>query len=193
MTMTNEEIVFSVNQCLNGRTESFSPIVRHFQARITNLCLYYLKTPSEAEDAAAEVFIKAYGALATYNPQYHFSTWLYKIATNHSLQLIRRKNREQRYLDSLTEKGTSGNSDYRMVEQKCPEQIFFIEFRQEALREAIHNLPTEYRTALQLKYGDGLSYRDISAIMDIPVNTVGSLISRGKKVLRAQLNNGGAK
>ena len=183
ITMKNEEIIFAVKQCLNGRTNAFSPIVQHFQKRIYHLCLQLLETPQDAEDAAAEVFIKSYNALHTFDPQYNFSTWIFKIAVNHSLGILRKQKRERHYLDSLTQSPARSG----LTEPQSPADIFFNRSQQNALKTAIDTLPGKYRTALMLKYHEGLSYEQIGDIMDIPVNTVGSLILRGKNALRETL------
>jgi RNA polymerase sigma-70 factor (ECF subfamily) len=178
--MKSEEIIFSVKQCLNGRTDAFSPIVRHFQERIFFLCLHFLGTRQDAEDAAADIFINAYNALDTFNPQYKFSTWLFKIAVNRSLEILRKQKRERNYLDSLSE----SPDDSRAAGPHSPADVFFKNSRQKSLENALNTLPEKYRTALMLKYHEGFSYQQISDIMDMPVNTVGSLILRGKKELR---------
>jgi RNA polymerase sigma factor (sigma-70 family) len=179
--MTNNEIVLLVNECLAGKRESYSPIIRCFQGKIFALCFHFMGTSPDAEDAAMEVFIKAYRKLKGYNPQYAFSTWLFKIAVNHCIGLLRRQKREKEYLD------TQRSNPARTIEANSPEVIFFKDTRQTALENAVNSLPVKYRTALILKYQQDLSYRQISEIMEIPVNTVGSLILRGKKELREVL------
>jgi RNA polymerase sigma-70 factor (ECF subfamily) len=181
MTMKNDEIIFSVKQCLNGRTEAFAHIIRQFQEKIHRLCLHYLGTAQDAEDAAAEVFVKAYKALNTFNPQYKFSTWIFKIAVNHSLQILRRQKLEKDYLVS------EFSDESRLAETNSPDHVFFKDAQKESLDKAIKTLPVNYRTALLLKYGEGFSYKQIGDIMEIPVNTVGSLVLRGKKELRERI------
>lgn len=183
MTMKNEEIVFAVKQCLNGRTEAFSRIIRQFQKKIYYMCLHFLGTPQDAEDAAADIFIKAYNALGTFNPQYNFSTWIFKIAVNRSLEILRRQKRERDYLLSQNE-SLNGK---KLTEINSPAAVFFKDSQKESLERALKTLPVKYRTALMLKYREGFSYRQISDIMEIPTNTVGSLILRGKKELRKKL------
>lgn len=93
--MKNSEIILTVNECLKGKKDSYNAIVRWFQKKIYSLCLSFLGTPQDAEDAAMDIFIKAYHSLPEFNPQYAFSTWLYKIAVNHSIGILRsQKNRK---------------------------------------------------------------------------------------------------
>ena len=179
--MTNNEIVLSVNECLAGKRESYGPIIRCFQDKIFGLCFHFLGTSPDAEDAAVEVFIKAYRKLTDYNPQYAFSTWLFKIAVNHCIGILRRRKREKDYLE------TQRSNPALRIETSSPEVIFFEDTRQTALENAVSSLPVKYRTALILKYQQNLSYRQIGEIMGIPVNTVGSLILRGKRELREVL------
>lgn len=170
-----------VNECLAGKRESYSSIIRSFQDKIFDLCFHFLGTPQDAEDAATEVFIKAYRKLKGYNPQYAFSTWLFKIAVNHCIGLLRRQKREKEYLES------EHSNPAKVIEANSPEMIFLKDNQQTALESAVNSLPVKYRTALMLKYQQDLSYQQISEIMEIPVNTVGSLILRGKKELREVL------
>jgi RNA polymerase sigma-70 factor (ECF subfamily) len=170
-----------VKECLDGDKESYNPIIRHFQQKIYDLCFHFLGTPQDAEDAAVEVFIKAYRALSDFNPHYAFSTWLFRIAVNHSIGILRRQKREREYLQAEASNPTS------ITEWKSPDTVFFNNSQKKALESVLLSLPMKYRTALMLKYRQDLSYKEISEIMDIPVNTVGSLILRGKKELKEAL------
>lgn len=179
--MKNTEITLLVNECLAGKRGSYNTIIRSFQDKIFDLCFHFLGTSQDAEDAATEVFIKAYRKLKGYNPQYAFSTWLFKIAVNYCIGLLRRQKREKEYLESEHSNPANG------IETNSPEMIFLKDNQQTALENAVSSLPVKYRTALMLKYQQDLSYQQISEIMEIPVNTVGSLILRGKKELREVL------
>jgi RNA polymerase sigma-70 factor (ECF subfamily) len=174
----SEEIKVLVSRCLGGNRESFGTIVRRFQQQIYDLCFHYLGTMQDAEDATADVFIKAYRSLTSFNPQYAFSTWLYKIAVNHSIGILRRQKREREYLKD------EGANPLTVKSARPPEAVFFENDQKAAFFNALVSLPDKYRTALMLKYQQDLSYKEIGEIMDMPVNTVGSLILRGKKELR---------
>jgi RNA polymerase sigma-70 factor (ECF subfamily) len=179
--MNNSQIVLLVKDCLKGNKESYSLIIRHFQQKVYNLCFHFLGTCQDAEDAAVEVFIKAYRALADFNPQYAFSTWISRIAINHSISVLRRQKIERDYLMAEAANPTG------LTDGKSPDTIFFDNSRQMALENVLPSLPVKYRTVLLLKYQQDLSYKEISEIMDIPVNTVGSLILRAKQELREAL------
>ena len=180
--MKNSEIIVLVNRCLNGDKESYNAIVRCFQRKVADVCFHFLGTRQDAEDAAVDIFVKAYRSLAGYNSQYAFSTWLLRIAVNHALGILRRRKIEKEYW--LAETANPGAT----IDAKTPDTIFFADNRQQTLDNALKSLPDKYRTALLLKYQQDLSYQEISDIMEIPVNSVGSLILRGKKELREKLH-----
>lgn len=181
----NSEIILLVNQCLAGDKEAYSRIVDRFRVKVFNICFHYLRTVQDAEDAVMEVFIKAYKALAGFDSRYAFSTWLFKIAVNHSLGILRRQKLEQDYIQSAV---PAPGSMTLLADHRAPDAVFFDNTEQEDLETAVKKLPENYRTALMLKYQQDFSYREISEIMDIPVNTVGSLILRGKRELRRLVN-----
>jgi len=176
--MNDKEIEFCICECLDGKRESFSRIIDFFQKSIYNFCYNILHTSQDAEDAVLEIFLKVYKSLPAFKIQYKFSTWLYKIAFNHLIEIIRKKKREKKYLES--EFASRENT----IESKTPPVVFFEKLEKKRITEMIHSLPIEYKTALILRYFHELSYQQISEIMEMPRNTVGSLIWRGKKELR---------
>lgn len=183
MKMDHHEIIDSVNQCLNGNKEIYGSIVRCFQKKVYDLCYRFLATPQDAEDAASEVFVKAYRALGDFDPRYAFSTWLFRIAANHCVSALRRQRHAREFLSS------EASDPRKFTETMAPDRVYFEACQREALEEALGSLPLKCRTVLLLKFRMGLSYQEIGAMMEIPVNTVGSLILRGKKALREALNS----
>jgi len=181
--MKNNEITGLVIECLAGKKESYEPIARYFQGKIYRICFQILGTPQDAEDAAMDVFIKAYRSLTGYNSQYAFSTWISRIAVNHSIGILRRRKLENDYFAQQV------SNPMISTDTRCPETVYINDCRGSALSDAIETLPAKTRTALMLKYQEDLSYEQIGEILDIPVNTVGSLILRGKKDLREKLSN----
>jgi RNA polymerase sigma-70 factor, ECF subfamily len=183
MTHT-EEIKLLVGRCLEGDKESYGEIVRFYQQKIYDLCYHYLGTRQDAEDAAAEVFIKGYRSLSSFDPQYAFATWLYKIAVNHAIGILRKQKRERQYLS------TQNSNPLWVIEAEAPESVFFNRSQDEMFQKALEMLPVKYRTTLMLKYHHDLSYKEIGNIMELPVNTVGSLVLRAKQELRKIIKRG---
>lgn len=179
--MKEEDAVACIAQCLSGQKEVFARIVRGFQKQVYHLCFHFTGSRPDAEDAVTDIFIKVFRSLGSFNARYKFSTWLYRIAYHHLVEITRKKKRERQYLE------TAGLDPAESVEVATPDAVFFKAVAREEIRELLHSLPPHYRTALMLKYHQGLSYRQIGDIMDIPLNTVGSLILRGKRELRQRI------
>ncbi|MDZ7371544.1 MAG: sigma-70 family RNA polymerase sigma factor, partial [candidate division KSB1 bacterium] len=159
--MTDEELVQAAK---NGNYAGFDALVRKYQDKIFGLCLHFLNDRNDADDAAQEVFIKAYRNLSRFKVKSQFSTWLYRIAINHCLNQLRaRRRRKMLTLFSrlkATEKlyllETAGSEDPQMrMEQSDIEQ---------KVAKAIERLPDDQRTALILHRYEGLSYQEIAGV-----------------------------
>ncbi len=86
-----EELKRIIDECLDGKKESFSRIVDAFQRKIFNFCLYYLGSSKDAEDATMEIFLRIYKNLSSFNPNLDFSSWVFTIAKNYLRDIARKK------------------------------------------------------------------------------------------------------
>lgn len=164
-----------VNLTLEGDTNAFGSIIDKYQKKIFNLSLRMLNDYDDAKDITQSVFIKAYEKLKLYNPKYKFFSWLYRMAVNESLNMIKQKKR----IDSLQRaKGLEDNSTEEMFEN----HEFNIYFQR-----ALQNLKPEYRTVIILKHLNGLSYKEISEITDVPEKTVKSRLFSARRLLKEEL------
>lgn len=163
----------------------FEVIYNTHYRRVLNLCRYLLNSPDKAEDASHEVFLRAHSKLDSYNPAYPLSTWLLKIASNHCIDLLRRKSAEQRIFDADAgehfEAPSSGTSPLG--------EILAAE-RGQDVRRALGGLTEKYRVPLVLAYYNELSYDEISEILGVERTQVAVLIFRGKEHLRQRLARG---
>lgn len=180
--MNDAEINNVIGECLQGNNEPYTKIIQQFQAQVYRICYHFTGTSQDAEDAAAEVFIKAFHSLRSFDSQYKFSTWIFKITVNHCIGITRKKKHERNYLLTQFPEQKTERAD-----EDTPASLFFKEVEQEELREVLRTIPAKYRAALILKYYRDLSYQQISEILDVPKNTAASLILRGKKELRKRL------
>jgi len=178
--MKEKKILSIIKECLNGNKEAFSQIIRDFQKQIFSLCLQFLNSPQDAEDATMDIFLKIYNSLNSYNPDYKFKNWIFRIAINHITDILRKRRREKIIFSEFPE-------EIRHNEPKTPEFIFFKKLEINRVKEAIKQIPQRYKTVLMLKYYHDFSYEQIAEILNIPRNTVASLIFRGKQELRKKL------
>jgi len=178
-----------IKQVKKGDQNAFAEIVDLYKDKIYQLCYRMLGNAHEAEDIAQEAFIRAFVNIHTYDMSKKFSTWLYRIATNLSIDRIRKK-KPHYYLDAEVS-GTDGLTMYSQVsaEGALPEDELETMELQATIQQEILKLPDKYRTVIVLKYIDELSLKEIGDILDIPIGTVKTRIHRGREALRKQLRH----
>lgn len=159
-----------------GDSEQYAYLVERYQTGLIIHCDRLLNNRSEAEDVAQQAFIRAYEKLAEFNPKRaHFSTWLYRIATNLAIDQLRRQNR------------SVPTEDMELHSTDMPSASY--EATLNELREAVLALqPPEQRRAIEAYYWQGKSYEAIADEMGAPINTVKSWLRRAKAQLRKQLS-----
>ncbi len=175
-----------------GRPEAFAPLVERHQGRILRLCERFLGDPEEARDAAQEVFLKAFRHAAGAEPRGLLSTWLYRIAVNHCLNRLRRRN----VLRFVPFSRTSPAPDGEGVEPDPrdpgpdPEAAASARERWRRTRRAIERLPPSQRAVLLLAKFEGLSYREIAAVLGVTEGAVESRLVRAMRRLQAAQEGG---
>ncbi|MBA2876271.1 RNA polymerase sigma factor SigW [Thermaerobacillus caldiproteolyticus] len=172
-----------------GDQNAYAEIVELYKDKVYRLCYRMLGNRHEAEDAAQEAFVRAYINIHTYNTNMKFSSWLYRIATNLSIDKIRKK-KPSVYLDEEVS-GTEGLTVYSQLPstEASPEETLESLELQETVQKAIEKLPEKYRSVIVLKYIEDLSLQEISEILDIPIGTVKTRIHRGREALRKHLGH----
>ncbi|WLR42028.1 RNA polymerase sigma factor SigW [Bacillus carboniphilus] len=176
-----------IKQVKKGDQDAFAEIVDLYKDKVYQLSYRMLGNSHEAEDIAQEAFIRAYVNIHSYDTKRKFSTWLYRIATNLSIDRIRKKKPDY-YLDAEVA-GTDGLTMYSQVAANIslPEEEVESMELQDTIQKEILKLPEKYRVVIVLKYIEELSLQEISEILDIPIGTVKTRIHRGREALRKQL------
>ncbi|OEH92611.1 RNA polymerase sigma factor SigW [Bacillus solimangrovi] len=176
-----------IEQVKKGDQDAFAEIVELYKDKVYQLCYRMLGNAHEAEDIAQEAFIRAYVNINSYDTNRKFSTWLFRIATNLSIDRIRKKKPDY-FLDQEIA-GSEGLTLYSQIADKGPlpeEDVESLEL-QEWIQNEISALPPKYRAAIVLKYIEELSLKEISQVLDLPINTVKTRIHRGREALRKRL------
>src|SRR5262245_52342282 len=166
---------------MNAAVESFSDLYKTHYRRVFSLCRYLLNSLDAAEDATHEVFMRAQRKLATYDPSLPFSSWLLGIATNHCIDLLRRRNTDKRIFE-----GRSDGAEVRSSRLTPLGELIASE-RGHDVRNALSQLSDKYRVPLVLAYYNEMSYDEIAAALGLGRNAVATLIFRGKQQLREKL------
>jgi RNA polymerase sigma-70 factor (ECF subfamily) len=167
-----------------GDPSAFEAVVLRYQDRIYNLCRYMLRDPRDVQDAAQDVFLKAYRALQDLRPDSSLYTWFYRIAVNTCLDYKRRSQREALRNEPLAEDLPS--------DEPFPEQRYESREITEAIQLALQKLPAKLRAVMVLREIEGCSYEEISQILRTSVGTVKSRISRSREQLRHLLKKNAA-
>ena len=159
-----------------GDPSAFEAIVRKHQDRIYNLCRYMLQDPRNAQDAAQDVFLKAYRAFKHFRPDFSIYTWLYRIAVNTCLDYQKKSRREVSMSEPLAEDLPS--------DEPFPEQLYESREITAVIQLALQKLPKKLSAAIVLREIEGLSYNQIADVLRTSVGTVKSRISRAREELR---------
>lgn len=185
--MTRDEELRVIREVLEGHTDRFSALVLAHQKGIYNLCLRMLGNEQDALDASQEAFFRAYRSLATFRGESRFSVWLYRLASNECVDMLRRRPAAQPV--SLT--GEDGEP--LSVPDTRPSPQAELERRElrGAILRALDSLPPEFREAVVLRDINGLTYDEIAAVTGLEAGTVKSRIFRARKKLAATLMRDG--
>ena len=166
----------------HGDQEAFGELVRFYEKKVYALTLRMCKNPDDAAEAAQEAFLSAWQGLKFFRGEASFSTWLYRLASNACVDLLRKEQRHRAAAGpSLNDEDTYMDiADDAATPQELAERS---ELR-EQIEEGLQSLSPEHREVLILRELHQLSYDEIAQTLDLDTGTVKSRISRGRKALR---------
>jgi len=176
-----------VDLAIAGNVQAFERLISLYGKKIFNYCYRMTGNKEDAEDVSQEVFIKAYRSLKGFKQNSQFSTWLYRIAYNACIDSHRKRNAMVGVVTLFDEEGADRIQEIASNEPSLEEQVLNEE-RNQVIHSAIMQLRPEYRSVVLLREVNGLSYDEISGILDLPLGTVKSYISRAREALRVSLN-----
>ncbi|HEX8772420.1 MAG TPA: sigma-70 family RNA polymerase sigma factor [Pyrinomonadaceae bacterium] len=173
-----------VTRAIQGREDGFEELVRRYQRPIAAYVYRMVGDYDAALDLTQEVFIKVYGSLSRYRPEYKFSTWIYKIAHNAAVDHLRRHStREQ----SLTSEADGTPYELPIESTKpTPEQESERRERRAEIELVVDQLSPAYRELVVLRHSHDLSYDEIAEVTGLPLGTVKNRLFRAREVMRQQ-------
>ncbi len=176
-----------VQKAVQGDREAFNKIVQRYRGQIYGFIFRMVKNREEAEDLVQETFIKAYRALGSFNTEYAFSTWLYKIATNNCIDHFRKRRLKTYSLDKpIQSKDGELARDFPDTAQG-PETGLISREKTLQIQKAINSLPEKYKQAILLRHARDKSYEEIAKELDLPLGTVKVRIFRAREMLKKKL------
>ena len=171
-----------VEQAKMGNEKAFSSLLNRYRDSIYFMLLKMVNNTSDAEDLTIEAFGKAFRFIDSFTPDYAFSTWLFRIATNNCIDFIRKKqlspppiDQAQEDVDNMTVNIQSDLPD--------PEERLINAQETAVLREIVSQLKPRYRKLIELRYFKEYSYEEIAAEMNLPIGTVKARLFRAKSLL----------
>ena len=178
-----------IQSALEGDQNACSDIVERFRSQIYCFIFRMVKNKAEAEDLTQETFIKAFNALSSFNSEYAFSTWLYKIAVNNSIDYFRKK-RLKTYSINTPIQAQDGDL-HREFEDTAlgPEHGLLSQEKRLQIQSAIDSLPEKYREAILLRHTLDRSSEEIAAELHVPLGTVKVRIFRAREMLKKKLRD----
>jgi RNA polymerase sigma factor (sigma-70 family) len=183
--MTDQQLIENLQK---GSEAAYQEVTRVYQERVMSVCLRYVKSQEDAKDLCQEVFIEVFRSIGDFRQEAKLSTWIHRIATTKSLEMIRYKERNKRAcfftaVGDLEEDRAMAMSD----SAANPGQQLEQKERAKIIAENIERLSGQQRRAFVLHKMEGKSHKEISQIMDTSISAIESLLHRAKKKLQIYL------
>jgi RNA polymerase sigma-70 factor (ECF subfamily) len=159
-----------------GDAEAYGQLVERYQTSVYNVCYRFMGQRQGAEDRTQEAFLRAYQRLETFDLERPFGPWIRRVAANLCLNVLKRRGPDQVELDEERDPGPSGG-------WMDPERSVQRAERADMVRAALLQLPPHHRAVVELRHYQEMSYKEISAEMDMTVNEVRSNLYRARKSL----------
>ena len=175
MELTDYDLI---QRCLAGQQEYFEELVTRYKKLIFSVVYNMINDKEEISDISQEVFIRIYKALDRYNPEYKFSTWAVRIATNLCLDIHRKKKINSAPIEEIEDFSDGVDT---------PEASYLQKERSEKIRRAIQSLPEKYRTPIILFHQNGLSYEEMTKVLGEPMTIIKNRLYRARLMLREAL------
>ena len=172
-----------VQRACNGDEEAFRVLHDKYRSKIYDLVLKIVNNPTDAEDVTIEAFGKAFKNINQYVPRYAFSSWLFKIATNNSIDYCRRKRLLQKDYEDMNGEATA-KENLVTATAPDPEQQMIRDQNMQRLEQLVTTLRPQYQRLVRLRYFDELSYEEISVKLDLPMGTVKAQLFRARNMLQ---------
>ena len=181
---TDQQLVSRVQK---GDRRAFDLLVIKYQPKILSLIGRFVYDFSECQDVAQEAFIKAYRALPNFRGDSQFYTWLYRIAVNTAKNYLVSRGRKTPTQGVAPEDAENFHDETAFRDTSTPERNLQRDRLKEVVFSSIAELPEELRIAISLRELDGMSYEEISDVMDCPIGTVRSRIFRARESIEKKM------
>jgi RNA polymerase sigma factor (sigma-70 family) len=171
-----------------GSQKAYADLMQRYKDSIYFMVLKMVNNKEDAMDLTVETFAKAFEKLDKYQPEYAFSTWLFRVATNNCIDFIRKKKLNTTSIHGMTDEDGEEKQLQIKADVLNPEESSIKKQQTEELKLLIQSLPARYRNLITLRYFDELSYEEISQQLDLPLGTVKAQLFRARYLLGNIMN-----
>ena len=173
-----------------GDRNAYAELLNNYRDSLYFLLLKMSNNPVDADDLTIEAFGKAFKNLEQYSPEYAFSTWLFKIATNNCIDYMR-KNRRMKFTSGFDNEGNETDTYPANLPSLTldPEEKIIEKQKIKLMREIVERLKPHYRMLVEMRYFKEFSYEEIATELDLPLGTVKAQLFRARELLYNILKN----
>jgi RNA polymerase sigma factor (sigma-70 family) len=174
-----------------GEQNAYAELMRNYRDTLYFMMLKMTNNPEDADDLTIEAFGKAFKNLKQYTPDYAFSTWLFRIASNNCIDFIRKRRMNESISVNLHDQTANGDdlADILPSSTRTPEEEIIRQQKIQAMRDVIDRLKPHYKKLIELRYYDERSYDEIASELNLPIGTVKAQLFRARELIFHILKN----
>jgi RNA polymerase sigma-70 factor (ECF subfamily) len=178
----------------NGNQKAYAELMGRYRDSVYFMLLKMVNNKDDADDLTIEAFGKAFKRLSQYTPNYAFSTWLFKIASNNAIDFIRRKKMVTFSIDKTFENDEGGEMSMDIkAEGLNPEENVMKKQKIKHMHDVVEKLKPRYRLLVEMRYFEELSYEEIAEKLELPLGTVKAQLFRAREFLANIMRNSDGK
>ncbi len=180
-----------VKRAIQNDQKAYAELMLRYKDAIYFMLLKMVNNKEDANDLTVEAFGKAFENIEKYRPDFAFSTWLFKIATNNCIDFIRKRRLKTYSIDQTIESESGSESKFDFAAEVLdPEENLIKKQKNDLMRNIVDKLPVRYRQLVIMRYFDEKSYEEISAELDLPLGTVKAQLFRARDLLYNTIKKG---
>lgn len=177
-----------IREVLAGRVNAFAALEKKYKRIVSFLVRKMIRNEEDVRDLVQDTFVKAFAALPSFQFEYPFSRWLYKIASNRCIDHLRRKRFDAVSLDAPLRTGDGGDLYMDPPDHDpTPDKLLLAKERSVMLAEALRTLPEKFRQVIRMRHEEELEYAEIAERLKQPLGTVKANLFRARKMLYRKL------
>lgn len=177
-----------VKRVQDGDVNAYNILVIKYQPKVFQIISKFLGNSSDVNDVAQEAFIKAYKAINSFRGESSFYTWLYRIVVNAAKTFLESNNKHKNHVDVDSQEFASIDEQGILASKDTPDRIIESQELQQVILNAMKDLPKELSDAITLREVEGMSYEDMSDLLQVPIGTVRSRIFRARQFIEEKMS-----